>query len=811
MRQLGAIGKAAFMGLAVGAIAVGAASVHMASNFDATMERVHTQAGASQREVDGLKDGVLRLGYATGQGPTKLADALFHVESVGYRGAAAMSVLTDAAKLATISGANLDDTTYGLTSVMQTFGAKAQDSAKWAAFFNSVVGAGDMRMEAFNKAVGTGYFSAAQTFGVSAQSAGAALAFMTDRGAHADEAATRLRMTIALIAAPSAKAATLLRDIGLKGADVKAATTSMTEALAKAHLTTVSLAADLKKPDGLYVALTHLQSALKASGLSAEAANALLSHSFGGGKSDATILAMLNNLDTLKSKYAAVGKGMGSYAESFKAASDQFQTKMHRLEAGAEALGIKFGNYLIPKIEQVVGWLMQAADWCTKHQTTVEYLAAAIGGVLAVAIGAWIILMVKAAAANIAATWEIILIIAAIALLVVGIMWLKDHWSQVWGFVVDKAHAVADSVVGAWNRVKDWTSQKWGEVVRAIQSAWNSVTAWINSAWHSVVDPIVNAWNTVKRWTVTAFDGIAAFFRQWWPLLLVIFSFPLAVLLALWNHFHEAVWKVLVTVWDKVSGFFKTAWNVIVLLAKTAWEFIYQHVGVGLIRTYNQIVNVLGEAWRFIQRVWNDVTSFTSSVWNRIYNTVAGWLTSLLGTVGRLGSSLASTISGAFNSVLSWLSGVGSWFYGVGSAIVQGIINGIGGAAGGLFGSLENLASNALSSAKSFLGINSPSKVFADVVGRAIPEGIAHGVNQHAGLASAAVSRLAGGLAGAGGASGFAVSGAGVSGGAGHTIVLNQTIEAKVDGSVLFRTQQTQALRYQKRNGTQAFTLLPSN
>jgi hypothetical protein len=173
--------------------------------------------------------------------------------------------------------------------------------------------------------------------------------------------------------------------------------------------------------------------------------------------------------------------------------------------------------------------------------------------------------------------------------------------------------------------------------------------------------------------------------------------------------------------------------------------------------------------------------------------------------VGRLGSYLGSEISGAFNSILSWLSGVGSWFYGVGAAIVQGIINGIGGAASGLFGSLQNLASNALNAAKSFLGINSPSKLFSDVVGRAIPEGIAHGVNAHAHLAASAVASLAGGLMGSGGASGFAVAGAGGYGEASGTIVVYLTSEAAVDEGVLFRTQQRAALKYQKRNNRQAF------
>ena len=66
----------------------------------------------------------------------------------------------------------------------------------------------------------------------------------------------------------------------------------------------------------------------------------------------------------------------------------------------------------------------------------------------------------------------------------------------------------------------------------------------------------------------------------------------------------------------------------------------------------------------------------------------------------------------------------------IGSSIVQGIIRGVSGAAGKLFSKMRSIASNALQAAKNALGINSPSKVFRDVVGRSIPEGIAVGVTK---------------------------------------------------------------------------------
>ena len=68
----------------------------------------------------------------------------------------------------------------------------------------------------------------------------------------------------------------------------------------------------------------------------------------------------------------------------------------------------------------------------------------------------------------------------------------------------------------------------------------------------------------------------------------------------------------------------------------------------------------------------------------------------------------------------------------LGKNIVNGIIRGIELMASKLFETLENLARNALDAAKDFLGIESPSKVFRDQVGKFIPMGIGVGIENNA-------------------------------------------------------------------------------
>ncbi|QNK82601.1 phage tail tape measure protein [Nakamurella sp. PAMC28650] len=355
----------------------------MASDFNQQMELVHTQAGASQAEVEALKNQVLALAPAVGFGPTALALALFHVESVGYRGADAMAVLKIAAEGAAIGQASLDDTTYALTSTMKSFNLEGIGAAtKTMGELNAIVGSGDMKMQDLNAAIQTGILSTAQTFGIDIQSMGAALSYLTDRGEKADVASTRLSMGITLMAAPTQKAAKLLGDIGMAGPAVVASTDAMTQALRKAGLTTVTLADDLRKPDGIQVALQDLQTHLTASGISADDAAALMSRAFGGGRTDKALMALIENLTGIKQKYDAIGVSANNFGEDWAAQQAQANQKLKEFQAGLQSLAIQLGEHVLVAIFATIGavqkmWTAFTAD--KGVQDAFKLIAAAAG------------------------------------------------------------------------------------------------------------------------------------------------------------------------------------------------------------------------------------------------------------------------------------------------------------------------------------------------------------------------------------------------------------------------------------------------
>lgn len=101
-------------------------------------------------------------------------------------------------------------------------------------------------------------------------------------------------------------------------------------------------------------------------------------------------------------------------------------------------------------------------------------------------------------------------------------------------------------------------------------------------------------------------------------------------------------------------------------------------------------------------------------------------------------SGVASHNGSVFNassnlkaSAHNGMSGGYNGGYNAGLSIGEGMMSGIYAMAGSVAAAAASIASSAVAAARSTLAINSPSKVFRDQVGRAIPEGMAVGIEKY--------------------------------------------------------------------------------
>lgn len=320
-----ATGKILTRKLTLPIAALGVASGFMAKDFDQAMTLVHTQAGASAREVERLRQKVLDLAKASEFSPTELADGLFRVESAGYRGAEAMATLKAAVDLASVGQSSLEETTTVLTGAMQSGIKGTETAAKTVATLNAAVGQGSMRMQDLVGALSTGILPSAKSFGLTLRDVTSAIDLMTKQGVPAQQAATRLRMSFSLMAAPTSQARQALKEIGIGATD-----------MAKAMM----------EPRGLIKAVGILREHL--ADLPKVKQEQVISEAFGGGRTSSGIIALVEGLDTLGDVYDETGKKAGEFGKAVTKQAETDSAKLKTAWSTVQVTLVDLGSKVLP-------------------------------------------------------------------------------------------------------------------------------------------------------------------------------------------------------------------------------------------------------------------------------------------------------------------------------------------------------------------------------------------------------------------------------------------------------------------------------
>jgi TP901 family phage tail tape measure protein len=749
-KRTGLYAKAAVVGIGIAAAGVAVHTVKMAGDFQVQMTRVRTGAGEAAQNMNMVGQGVLAMAGQVGQGTGELTKGLYMVESAGYHGADALKVLKASAQGAKVGAADLNTTTDAATTAMNAYKSGADSVVPTMNALIATEAEGKTNLEALAGSMST-ILPVAAAAKVGLHEVLGAMATMTAQGTPAAVAATYLRQTIGQLSNPSNKAATEMKNLGLNAVQVgqnlgkkglASTLTMLTDAIEK-HMGPAGTVM-IRHLQGAAKNTTEFQRALANLPPTQQTYVGALATMVGGTKSMQAALQLtgphmkdfIRNTAGIEEHVKAGGHSIEGWADVQK----NFNQKMAEAKASAEALGIQIGQFLMPTFQKIMGVVAEGASWMAKHRNVAKALAITIGVVLVLAIAALTAALYEMAAA--AAVNPVTWIVLGVMALIAAIVLLAMHWKAVWGFIKQVGHDVAKAVVGAWDSVRDGTVSAWNATVNWVKSSWHAVGSFFSSAWHTVTDPIVHAWQWLQRTTMSVWHAILGFFKKWWPLLLVVFALPIAILLAIWNHWHKQIIGATKTAWNAVMGFLKGAWNMIKSAAIVVWNLIA-----------TAVMTPTMAVWHWLQSIWATVSGWLSSAWSAIAGTAASWWGSIsaamtgpvksawhtiTSTMSMVKNAIASKLTQAWNAAKSW----GSKFLSVGKNIVMGIIHGVEHAGSALFSALKNLAKGALDSAKSFLGIKSPSRKFAEI-GAYIGAGLVQGLTGSTARVKSAANRIA--------------------------------------------------------------------
>lgn len=377
------VGRSMTMYLTAPFALVAVEAAKMAINFQRQMEMIHTQAGANQREVTRQSQALLQYA-ASGRSPVspiELSQGLYFSESRGFRGGAATNLTKIASEAAGMGMANMEDVSNALGGAALSYYGKQPTRAEIQATMgvvNATVGAGAMRMQDYANALRTGVAPAAHDVGVTLNELGAALAVMTDRGMPAQMAATRLRMTIAMMEKPTQAATKALGDLGIAPNQLAtlmaSGPTGFLKAIELLQAGRDRLAQEYGKPGDI-----------RGQGDIIEA--------FGKGRSSAGIITLVNSLaspiSSLQGKLAQIDRQQKNFNQDWIAythtAQYQLSSSWHAIQADL----INLGGAMAPVLVQIGHGVKDLTAWFTGLPKPVKdavgvvaLLAGALGPIL---------------------------------------------------------------------------------------------------------------------------------------------------------------------------------------------------------------------------------------------------------------------------------------------------------------------------------------------------------------------------------------------------------------------------------------------
>jgi len=164
-----------------------------------------------------------------------------------------------------------------------------------------------------------------------------------------------------------------------------------------------------------------------------------------------------------------------------------------------------------------------------------------------------------------------------------------------------------------------------------------------------------------------------------------------------------------------LAGFWQAHGDQIVGAAQAAWGLIQ-----GAVETVLATVGQLWSAWNSAREGdWRGFGEKLREIWDGAWNTIVN----VVSTVGPRVLEAINTLLGQARDAFTGID----WGK-LGGDIVRGIADGVRNAGGSIINAMSGAAQAALNAGKGALGIQSPSAVMRDEVGRPITEGLAAGI-----------------------------------------------------------------------------------
>lgn len=200
-------------------VIAGGFAVKMSLDFDKSLRKIIGLVGISSKTVMGWKDDMRDLSRDTGVDLDQIAEGMFFVTSAGFRGAAAMRVLTASTRASAAGLGDVHTVADAVTSAVNAYGESVLSASRATDTLVAGVRLGKMPVDALAGAVGQ-VLPVSSAVGVSFQELVAIAAGVSRIGGNVNRTMTGMRFLLTALVKPSSQAAKVLKSVGISGTDL---------------------------------------------------------------------------------------------------------------------------------------------------------------------------------------------------------------------------------------------------------------------------------------------------------------------------------------------------------------------------------------------------------------------------------------------------------------------------------------------------------------------------------------------------------------------------------------------------------------
>lgn len=261
------------------------------------------------------------------------------------------------------------------------------------------------------------------------------------------------------------------------------------------------------------------------------------------------------------------------------------------------------------------------------------------------------------------------------------------------------------------------TSQYAGNFEREATQTISGSIGLLTSAWQTLVAGVANGNADIQNLMANLFDALGSVANNIIPVIENIGQNLPEIITMLVTGFTEALPQIMETAGTLINGLVQGLIIAAPALIDGAAAAITS-LANGMTGNMDQLISTAGQLITAIgSAIIRNLPQIIASGVQLIGALVQGLLNSIPKIVAAI-PSIVNSIKSSFSSI-DWAS--------IGRNIIQGIGNGLRNAASAIVEAAKDAARRALDAAKSFLGINSPSKVFEMEVGRNMALGMGEG------------------------------------------------------------------------------------